>query len=329
MKPITISCVLVSFCALCGAQSYAPANWKQNWAGSSVNRKVDPAGKAVLIEGFEAAQAATRSESQDQSHYQVQNPLPVLRIVNDAKDGAGAGLVVSEGTTFGLYAASREGWKRIGFDIKPGRLANATGLRFWIRAEEAYAALPVEIGETAGASARPVNHRAMIDVAGDGQWHQVTIPFFGDTLRSTVPVNSERISRIDFVVPYHRPFRFVLDRLEFIEASAGDVPQPTVYAVTDASDRVTGLGVSGAQRTNIPELKDYEEAALAMQKLNDKRETAGQAQAAAEKAQALLRTWVDQFRAKFASQAETYSYQRAVYPRSILRCGPTRSKSTG
>jgi hypothetical protein len=58
------------FCAVALAeQGGQQIDWKQNWAGSAINRALTPVGKTVLLEGFEAAtveaagQAASASEN--------------------------------------------------------------------------------------------------------------------------------------------------------------------------------------------------------------------------------------------------------------------------
>jgi hypothetical protein len=187
--------VLLFLCSLGGAllaqQGGQDSDWKRNWAGSTISRALTPVGKTVLLEGFEStAVEAVGQAVSAADNYRFSSRAPQLRLVPDAKDGGGAGLIVSEGTDFGMFASSREGWKQLHFSVKRGALSGCTGIRFWMRATEAYEALTISITESGPAPApggAPRSHRAAMDVPGDGQWHEVVIPFVETSCAPLLP----------------------------------------------------------------------------------------------------------------------------------------------
>ena len=321
MRPRTM--VLLFLYSLGGAllaeEGGQESDWKQSWAGSTINRALAPVGKTVLLEGFEStAVEAVGQAASAADNYRFSSRAPQLRMIPDAKDGGGAGMIVSEGTDFGMFASSREGWKQLHLSVKRGVLSACTGIRFWMRANEGYDALNISITESGppmGPGGAPRSHRAAIDVPGDGQWHEVVIPFYGNVLRTSTPVDAEAVNRISFTLPYHRAYSLSIDKLEAFRAVPGAVPLPVLYPLTDVSDGAPGASGAAAapQRTNIPELKAYEKAALAAQELSRARDTAAQALASAQEAQRALLKYVEQFRETRVSERDTYSYQRAMF----------------
>lgn len=286
-------------------------NWKENWAGESIDRSLKIVGAPVLIEGFESLPKNTRGQMNVRANnLPSKSEAPVVKLISEAKDGRNAGWIVNPGTEYGLFNSSREGWKRMIFNIEQGILENCTGIRFWIRSQEAYEEMPIEFSESLPPQqaqperARSASYRTFFDVPGDNQWHEIDISFFGDDISPTLPANAERINRISFFLPYNRPMVFAIDRLEAFHAETGDVPMPQVMSI---------LNVSKDSQINTQELGNYKELALTYQAKNSELETAKIALNAASQAQEIMKKYVNNFKTQYNSQQNTYSYQRAVY----------------
>lgn len=197
------------------ASPLSPADWRENWAGSSARPVVQPVGSPIVVLD-PARMAAGSGFAQDVGeHYPAPRATPSL-----APAEGGAVTVESDGTSFGVFSSAREGWRGLTFDLPTGALADCTGLRFAVRSDEPYQGLVVRAVEAldptiaAGPMGpRSITYATAFDLVGDGAWHEITLPLFGDGFRGGAfqvarPIDAEKVDRLVFVLPFHRPLTF-------------------------------------------------------------------------------------------------------------------------
>jgi len=312
MRKITVIYLLClfPFIFLCGMEEGVPGLDKTaKKAGDSIQREVIPVGESILIEGFETVQGVGRG------HAAAGINTPELRQTDEALDGQSAGLVESEGTMFGIYSSPKESWRGMYINIEEGKLSNCTGISFWVRSREVLEHQPINIRGSGS-----TRFKAFFSIPGDNKWHKITIPFFGDALH--IPVlnaitgreilitdpsftpDPERITTLDFIIPYNRPYSFAIDKLEGISAPAGEVPLPEVVSIREVNDD---------SRSRIEELQEYENLALGIQEIMWHRENSSEALRKYRQAQEILTRYVENWKMKYQEQKKTYSYQRGMF----------------
>lgn len=301
-----------------GTLADSPADWRENWAGSSARPIVEPVGTPVVVLDVAAIETGSGFAGDVGEHYPAPRATPSL-----ATGEASAAKIESDGTSFGVFSSAREGWRGVTFTLPTGALADCTGLRFTVRSDEPYQGLVVQVREVLDPTAvgpmgpRRTTYATSFDLAGDGAWHQVTLPLFGDGFRGGAfqvarPVEAEKVDQLVFVLPYHRPLVFELGPIFGLRAPSGDVPFAVIYPIVEVADRHLDRGEERVYRSGLPELAKYEELALKAQALNKRRETAAEALALAKAAQAELVAYAADFEAKHAGSRDTYTYRRAL-----------------
>ncbi|GAF98321.1 unnamed protein product, partial [marine sediment metagenome] len=145
----------------------------------------------------------------------------------------------------------------------------------------------------------------------DNQWNQVVIPFFGDEIKFPVTFTNElfspepeKITALDFIIPFNRPYSFAIDKLEGIRAPAGNVPIPDVLPIQDVSERI---------QSGIEELEKYEKTAREVQGIMWQQEKAMEANKKAVGAQEILNNYIEKWEQTYKDQKNTFSYQRGLY----------------
>jgi len=295
-------CFFIFFISSCGVQEPGQKiSDVTKRAGDGIQREVIPSGESVLIEGFETIQDVGRG------HAAARINTPELQQTDNALEGQKAGLVVSEGTMFGVYNSPKENWRGMYMNVEEGAFEHCTGISFWVRSREAVENQPINIIEGTTQRRGSNRCRAFFSIPGDNEWHQVTIPFFGDALHIVNPLftpSPDKITSLDFIIPYNRPYSFAIDKLEGIRAPAGDIPLPEVVSIRDMSDeRLSG----------IEELREYEDLALEAQVIMWESEKTSDAHMKMKSAQKLLQEYVDGWKTKYQEQENTYSYQRGLF----------------
>ena len=289
-------------------------DWREGWAGDDALSPVAPVGTPVVIVAAATATATARGDVQDVGeHYPTPAPAPAAQVLEQS----GVCRVATAGTGFGVFSSAREGWKGLAFDLPAGALAGCTGLRFSVRADEAYAGLVVRISEGPGDSGPGSVYSSTFELVGDGAWHEITLPIFGAGFRTGAyqpvrPLDAASAARITFVLPYHRPLAFDLTDILGVRAPVGDVPCPTIYPLVEVCDAYTDWRGEHVQRSGLAALAGYEELALRTQAANKRRETAAEALAMGRAAQAELTAYAADFDRVYAASADTYSYVRAL-----------------
>ncbi len=301
------------------AGSLSPGDWRENWAGSSARPVVEPVGSSVVVLDLPRMIAASGFAQAVGENYPTPRPTPSVALA-----GGGAARIESDGTSFGVFSSAREGWRGVTFDLPAGALAGCTGLRFAVRSDEPYQALVVRAIEALDPTLPPgpmgprsATYATAFDLVGDGEWHEITLPLFGDVFKGGAfqagrPIDAEKVDRLVFVLPYHRPFAFEIGAISGLRAPKGDVPFASIYPVVEVSDRYVDRGEERVNRSGLTELARYEELSLEAQSLNRRRETAGEALTLATAAQAELQAYASGFEERHARSRDTYTYRRAL-----------------
>ena len=297
----------------------SPADWREGWAGSSARPVVQPVGSPVEVLGTARMLSASGFAQQVGENYPTPRATPGLASGED-----GAMLVESEGTSFGVFSSAREGWKGLTFELPTAALADCTGLRFSVRSDEPYTGMVVRAVEALDPSApvgpmgpRPLAYATAFDLVGDGDWHEITLPLFGEGFRGGAfqaarPIDAERVDRLVFSLPYHRPLYFELGPIFGLRAPHGAVPFASIYPVIEVSDRYLDRGEERVNRSGLAELARYEDLSLEAQPLLKRRETAGDALALVKAAQSELEAYASGFEDRYAGSRDTYTYSRAL-----------------
>jgi dienelactone hydrolase len=300
-----------------GDQSFPmrQSDWRRDWAGSSVDPIVTPVGEPVRVVDMSGASVQANGEAQDVGqHYPAPAPLPRLMPV----DRESTRRIESDGTSFGVFSSAREGWKSLSFDLPAGALAGCTGLRFSVSSDEPYDGLVVRIAEGPDADGTSGSvYSASFDLMGDGAWHEITLPFFGDGFRTGAyqpmrQLDADRARQISFVLPYHRPLSFAITSIYGLRAPLGDVSCPTIYPMVEVCELQVDFRGQRRQRSDLPELASYEDLAMRMQRTNGQRESVGEALGLGRAARAALQAFAADFARTHSNSHGAYSYARAL-----------------
>ncbi len=251
------------------ANSISQTDWRASWAGSAARPVVEPVGDPIVLLDAPRLAAASGFAQDVGDNYPAPRPTPVA-----SPAGVDGVVVESDGTNFGVFSSAREGWRGLTFDLPAGALADCTGLRFAVRSDEPYDRLVVRAVEALEPDAtmgpmgpRQMTYATAVDLVGDGAWHEVTLPLFGDGFRGGAfqvgrPIDAAKVDRLVFVLPYHRPIAFELGAIYGIRAPRGDVPVAEIYPIVDVSDAYVDRGEERVNRSGVPELARYEDLSL-------------------------------------------------------------------